>query len=124
MVLQAEEDHRFDTTDRDTMGRVNNIFAMPMASPAPTAPVAWGITNRSSLPKMDGGTIPIEYIESSFKDRYLEVHRGGVADTSNQGRSRGQALLLQWQSLQAQYRGRNGENHRLHVGSISLGHVL
>ena len=48
MVLQAEEDHRYNAMDRDTVGTVNKIFAMPMASPAPTAPAAWGIKHRSS----------------------------------------------------------------------------
>ena len=51
---------------------------MPMASPAPTAPVACGISHRSTLPKMDGGTIPIEYKESNFKDRYLDEYTGEV----------------------------------------------
>ena len=32
MVLQAEEDHRFNTTDRDTVGTVNETCAMPMES--------------------------------------------------------------------------------------------
>ena len=27
---------------------------------------------------MDGGTIPIEYIESNFKDRYLDEYTGEV----------------------------------------------
>ena len=78
MVLQTEEDHRHNTIDRDTVGTVNKIFAMPMASPAPTAPVPWGVNHRSNLPKMDGGTIPIEYKESNFKDRYLDEYTGEV----------------------------------------------
>ena len=47
-----------------------------MAFPAPTAPVPWGINHRSSLPKMDGGSIPIEYKVSNFKDRYLNEYTG------------------------------------------------
>ena len=74
MVLQTEEDHWFNKTSSDTVGTVNMICAMPMASPAPTAPVPWGIIHRPNLPKIDGGTIPIEYKESNFKDRYLDEY--------------------------------------------------
>ena len=54
---------------------------MPMASPAPTAPVPWGINHRSSLPKMDGGSIAIEYKDSNFKDRHLDEYTGEILPT-------------------------------------------
>ena len=78
MALQTEEDHSFNATNTGTVETNNKICAMPVASPASTAPVPWGINHRSSLPNMDGGTIPIEYKESNFKDRYLDEHTGKV----------------------------------------------
>ena len=78
MVLQTKETQRCNITHSDTVGTINKISAMPMASPAPTAPVPWGINHRSSLPRMDDGSIPIERKESEFKDRYLDEYNGEV----------------------------------------------
>ena len=78
MVLPTQQYHRFNLSNSDTVGTAHNICAKPLGSPGPTAPVPWGINHRSSLPKMDGGSIPIEYRESSFKDLYLDAYIGEV----------------------------------------------
>ena len=64
LVLQSKESNRRNMTNRDTLRTANKIFAMRMASLGPAAPAPWGINHRASLPKMDGGSSPIQYKEN------------------------------------------------------------
>ena len=101
-------------TNRDTEGTVNKICAMPMASTAPTAPVHWGVNHRSTLHKMDGGTIPIEHKESNFKDRDFDGYTGEVLPKHWIRESdRRWAELLEWQSVESQFSVRNGTTSQI-----------
>ena len=65
MALQHEQDvHYAETVGQSNELIAGTINAIPMSQPKSTAPVPWGIDHRSGLPKMDGGSIPIEYKES------------------------------------------------------------
>ena len=55
------------------------IFAMPMSySSGQSKPVDFGPATYSSIPKVNGGVVPIEYDQKNFKDRYFDEYTGEI----------------------------------------------
>ena len=55
------------------------ICAMPMSySSGPSKPTDFGPATYSSISKVNGGTVPIQYDQKNFKDRYFDEYTGEI----------------------------------------------
>ena len=55
------------------------IFAMPMSYNTGSAKtVDFGPATYSSIPKVNGGVVPVQYDQKNFKDRYFDEYTGQI----------------------------------------------
>ena len=54
------------------------VHAMPMLHGSPTPQSDFGPPHKSTVPKMNGGKLPVVYEECNFKSRYLDEYTGEI----------------------------------------------
>ena len=74
IALQAQ----LDVKSTDLEEKKMKIFAMPMPAAHPVPQEEFGPPHHSSVPKVNGGAMPIVYDQSNFKPRYLDEYTGEV----------------------------------------------
>ena len=74
IALQAALNVRSINSEEEKM----KVFAMPLPTTHPVPKEEFGPPHYSSVPKVNGGKMPIVYDESNFKPRYLDEYTGEV----------------------------------------------
>ena len=79
ITLRAKEQRLINEAQEEQEQVLQQVCAMPMtAARLPVQSIPFGEPKRASIPRMQGGSVPIIYSESNFRDRYLEEYTSEI----------------------------------------------